>query len=393
MMKPLARTVTAEEAARLLGVTRRTLYAYVSRGLIRSEPGPGPSRARSYPRDQIDALMRSRSGSPQQRAARGAMSWGLPVVESSLTLIAGGRLSYRGRDAIELSRRASLEDVASMLWSQDDGRAPVVFPPGRRTAARVDVSPTERMARWLVSRAAGGATTAGGPHEPLVRHAARLVAGLFAAAGAPGGGPVAERLAAGWDTGRREVVSAALVLCADHELNVSAFTARCVASADARLDRVLLAALCAFEGRRHGGAASRIASMIGDARRGGAAAAVTRALDDQGEVPGFGHPLYPLGDPRAAELLRRCPAPRRGDVLREIEEHCSGGLGLRPNVDFALAAVEHRLGLPPSSGSAIFALGRSVGWVAHAIETWRDGALIRPRSRYVGPAPGSPPPR
>lgn len=380
-------TVTANEAARLLGVTRRTLYAYVSRGLLRSEPGPGPSRARRYPRDQIAALLEARSGSPQERATRGALSWGLPVIDSSLTLIADGRLYYRGHDAVAMSRTATLEDVAALLWSKPGGPATVAFPSGSRVDRHAGRTHIERMERWLVSDAARSAATIGGPEATRLRDAAALVAGLLAAAGAPGDGALAERLARSWRTERVDAISAALVLCADHELNVSAFTARCTASADARLDRVVLAALCAFQGRRHGGMGSRVATLLDDARRRGAATAVARALDDQGAVPGFGHPLYPGGDPRAAELLRLVPTPARGDAPAAVAAYCAETLGLHPNLDFGLAAVERRLRLPPGAGTSLFALGRTVGWVAHAIETWQDGALIRPRSRYVGPQP------
>lgn len=379
-----AATVGADEAARLLGVTRRTLYAYVSRGVIRSEPGPGPSRARRYPRAELDALMKARSGSPQERATRSAMSWGLPVIDSSLTLIDGGRLFYRGRDAVALSRTATLEDVAALLWSDVD-RPHIAFPAGGRVDQRSGPTALARMERWLVSDGARSAVTAGGPAATRGRDAAKLVAGLFAAAGAAGDGPLAERLAHHWGTGRVDAISAALVLCADHEFNVSAFTARCVASADARLDQVLLGALCAFQGRRHGGMGSRIATLIDDAHRRDAAQTVARALDDQGEVPGFGHRLYPAGDPRAIELLRLAPEPARGDAAGAVAARCAETLGLAPNLDFALAALERRLRFPAGAGATLFALGRSVGWIAHAIETWEDGSLIRPRARYVGP--------
>src|SRR5262249_45489743 len=132
----------------------------------------------------------------------------------------------------------------------------------------------------------------------------RAVAGMFAAAGARGGGPVAERLARGWGVEAVGDLEAALVLTADHELNVSSFTARCVASADARLEQVLLAALCALRGRRHGGGPERVGTLLADAARAGVGPAAERAMAD-GRLPGFGHPLYPDGDPRGAELLRR----------------------------------------------------------------------------------------
>src|SRR5436190_6519611 len=97
--------MTAEDAAAYLGVSRPTLYAYVSRGLLVSEPGPGPSRARRYPRAAVDELRarRERRRDPET-AARGSLHWGLPVLDSGLTLIQDGQLYYRGRDAVDLSR-------------------------------------------------------------------------------------------------------------------------------------------------------------------------------------------------------------------------------------------------------------------------------------------------
>ena len=135
------------------------------------------------------------------------------------------------------------------------------------------------------------------------RAAGAVVQGLFAAAGARGRGPLGQRLARGWDRPSAAAdLTAALVLCADHDLNVSSFTARCVASADAPLESALLAALCALRGRRHGGMAERVEGLLRDAGRDGAREAVARALREQGALPGFGHELYPDGDPRGAEL-------------------------------------------------------------------------------------------
>ena len=147
--------------------------------------------------------------------------------------------------------------------------------------------------------------TLGSRPAATLRAAGRAVEGLFAAAGARGDGTLAERLARGWRTDAHDDLRAALVLCADHELNVSSFTARCVASADARLEHVLLAALCALRGRRHGGLLERVEDLLDQVDRDGARAAADRAMGDGPELPGFGHPLYPEGDPRGAELLAR----------------------------------------------------------------------------------------
>ena len=379
-----AQWMTAEEAARALDVRRQTLYAYVSRGLLTSAPGPGPSRARRYNRAAVEQLVATRGRTSAERAAAGATDWGVPILDSELTLIADGRLFYRGRDAIELSRTASLEQVADILWGAGADGFDAVRPSRPAPAAG---RPIERMQAFLAQASRARLASVSSPEPARLRAATELVTGLFAAAGATGTGTLAERLARGWRTPHADVLSAALVMCADHELNVSAFTARCVASADTRLEHVLLGALCAFQGRRHGGMGARVTAMFADAARGSPTRALDRALAEQAEVPGFGHPLYPDGDPRATELLARVRAPRGRDVPAALQHICVSRLGLAPNLDFGLATVGHRLGLPDHAGMTLFALGRSVGWIAHAFETWDQGALIRPRSRYVGPTP------
>ena len=376
--------LSADEAAALLGITKQTLYAYVSRGLVQSTPGPGPSRARVYPRGPLDALRRGRAETPSQKGAATAMQWGLPVLESSLSLIDDGHLSYRGRDAADLAATGTLEDVAALLW---EAPGPIVFPPGRsRTRVGDDGDPVASLVRML---AHGSTATLAGSHTPHpmnVKHAAGLVARSFAAVGGVGDGPLAQRLATAFACERTDVISAALVLCADHELNVSAFTARCVASADSGLEDAVLAALCAFRGHRHGGAGQQLAQIIADARTTDPHQAVRRALGAFGEVPGFGHPLYPAGDPRATLLLDLVDW-QDDPQLHALVAICADELDARPNLDFALLIVAERLGLPTGAGTTMFALGRLVGWIAHVFEAWAAGTLIRPRARYVGPRP------
>src|SRR5687767_1261345 len=108
----------AKAATRLLDVNRATLYAYVSRGFIRSEPVPGRSRERRYAREDVERL-RSRAEERRnpEKAAENSLRWGVPVLESSITLIAGTRLYYRGHDVAELARTRSLEQVAALLWT------------------------------------------------------------------------------------------------------------------------------------------------------------------------------------------------------------------------------------------------------------------------------------
>ncbi|MEM6995897.1 MAG: citrate/2-methylcitrate synthase, partial [Myxococcota bacterium] len=205
---------------------------------------------------------------------------------------------------------------------------------------------------------------------------------------------IATTLARGWGiTGKADTdrISAALVLCADHELNVSAFTARCVASARGTPYMVVTAALAALQGHRHGGETERFAAMLDEP---GAPAAILEARLRRGDhIPGFGHPLYPDGDPRAATLLAR---RGRGKGGARIEAFIAAGrrlLGAEPTLDLGLVALCRALGLPADAPLALFAVGRLVGWIAHAIEQYASEPTIRPRARYVGPGPVEAEPR
>src|SRR5262245_40843496 len=112
-----SRYLTASEATALLGVSRSSLYAYVSRGRIRAEPDPENPRASRYLAADVQRLCDDKEARRQPEvAARKALDWGIPVLESRLTLIHGGRVYYRGRDAVELAEREEFESVVRLLW-------------------------------------------------------------------------------------------------------------------------------------------------------------------------------------------------------------------------------------------------------------------------------------
>jgi citrate synthase len=378
--------LTADAAAAYLGVTRSTLYAYVSRGLLVSEPGPGRSRARRYPRGALETfkLARGRGGGPTA-GARASLHWGLPVTDSALTLIDSGRLYYRGHDACALATSDPFEDVSALLWTGTRGGEPFPVRTGRPPSGGM----AESMGAMLVRSATETALTVSSPREVVLVRARRVVADLVHAAGGRGRGTLAKRLARGWATGRSADINAALVLCADHELTVSAVVARAAASADARLEHILLAAFSTLQGRRHGGQYLLVRELIADAERLGPERAIDRSLRSRGDVPGFGHRLYPDGDPRAHALVVRPQAARPDRVCARLVAVAKSGFGLRPNLDFGLVALARAIGAPPDAELALFAIGRSAGWIAHAFEAWDDGRLIRPRARYVGPPPGA----
>ena len=391
--------ISAADAAELLGINRATLYAYVSRGYIRSQALQGSSRQRTYSRDDVERLRRrtEERRAPDKAAAR-ALQWGMPILESSIALIDGYRLYYRGLDAAMLARSRSLEEVAALIWT---GGFEPVSPAA--TAERVS-RPHHRMP--FTARAQSTLAVAA-TRDPMAfdlrarnvaRTGTRILRLLTTAAtdSDPDGASVDVALARAWKVGARgvDILRAALVLCADHELNVSSFTARCVASAGAHPYAVVIAGLAALEGPKHGGASARVESMLEALRQARPLRGALAARLRRGEsIDGFGHPLYRDGDPRARLLLdllgERYATSARYRFVREFVEDASGATGEHPNVDFGLAAVARVLKLPPGSPLILFALGRSIGWIGHAIEQYGTGQLIRPRAKYVGIPPAS----
>jgi len=382
----MSKDLSASEAARILGVSLATLYSYVSRGML-TPSGAQADRSKRYPHDEVLRLAaRKADGKRGGHKVAAAMNWGTPVLETRISGIADGRLHYRGHDVLALAGGATLEQVACLLW--DDGGidyfadAPAAFAAG--VAATIDstraMPPLEAAmcmlpvcAQSLCARndfAAGAALM-------------RMLAALLLKR-APSTQPLHLQVAQAWqaDAAQTEWIRAALVLLADHELNASAFTVRCVASTGAGQAATLSAGLAALSGPQHGAGSTMIRAMLETAL---AADSIDVWFDGRDpSVVGFSHPLYPQGDPRGACLLERMAAwPQAGAVLA-IGERVAARLGMPANADFALAAMSVVCGWPPAAGEILFALARSAGWIAHAAEQIANGSMIRPRARYVG---------
>ncbi len=371
----------AAEAARRLNVRRASLYAYVSRGAVRVVAHPTDPRARLYAAADIEALIaRKARGRRPALAAATALDWGLPVLSTAVSRIVDGRLLYRESDAIELAEHASLEDVAHLLWRCEDDPFASAGAPVRRAA--YSGSPPERAIAALSADLPrdSGQGAAASQAVAIIR---RVVA---TATRAPvGNRPIHAQLAAAWRRqAAADVIRRALVLAADHELNASTFAARVAASTGASLTAAVIAALAAFTGPRHGGATREAAAFLREAIRQRDVDRFIRArLADGERLGGFGHPLYPEGDPRASALLAAClPSAKLRAVLHAVELQT----GRRANLDAALASVELSCGLPEDAAFSIFMVGRTVGWLAHAIEQQTSGKLIRPRATYHGEA-------
>ena len=400
--------LTAQEAAAELDISLPTLYAYVSRGLIRSEPGDNQRRTRRYHAEDV-ARLKERQANRRDpgRAAETALHYGSPLLESALTLIDEGRLYYRGRNAITLAQSHSLEQVAALLWADD-----LVAPLFHRTQnhlsplmeqLRPQLQPltlVEQFLAWLPIAAASDFAAYDLSPDGVRQTGARILDGLV---GLTTGQPVGESgigaaLQQAWlpEVGNAAAwLNAALILCADHELNISAFTARCVASAGATPYGVVQAGLAALQGSKHGGYSARVEALFREVQTPAQAQTVLTGRLRRGEgIPGFHHPLYPEGDPRGRELLHLAqqanPDSPALALAHTIRDATFALLGQHPTLDFGLVTLCQTLNLPPGTAITLFALGRTVGWIGHALEQYARDELIRPRARYVGPSAGQP---
>ncbi len=373
--------ITAEDACTRLNIRAQTLYAYVSRGLLEAITDESDSRRSLYREAEVDSLAaRKKAGRSRPVVAARAIDWGDPVLETRISTVVRGRLIYRGRDAVAWSDAASLEQTAALLCdvpSWPDAPSPAVDGAGLGAAFM-----------FLARAAAEASPMFGRGREAIVAEGAGLLRGVAATVlGRPVDAPVHEAAAAAWRLKPKgaDLVRRAMVLLADHELNASTFSVRVVASTGASLPAALLAGLSALTGPRHGGMTMRTVAMFAEALAAPDPAVFFAARLARGEpIWGLHHTLYPDGDIRA-RALRAAHQPT-GALQRTIEAAESAG-GMLLNVDGALAALAHTLGLSQEAAFAVFALGRMAGWIAHAIEQTETAALIRPRARYVGEPP------
>lgn len=372
--------IPVEDALSRLGVQRQTLYAYVSRGLLRARADGEDPRRSLYAVADIARLKGRRRGTRRRsEVAAGAIAWGEPVLESSISTVRDGQLIIRGRSVDDLARRATLEDVASLLWQAEP-------PAAIQLSAKVEGDTAKSRAFAMLARRAGSdAPTLGRSPAALAADAWPILSGFAdALTGKPARGPAHERLARAWrvDTRGAQLIRRTLVLMSDHELNPSTFAVRIAASTGAPLAACALAGLSTLSGPLHGEAAARAMAQMDALLAARDPTQEARAMIARGEaISGWSHPLYPDGDPRAADLLAALkPKAAIARVLQVLRVET----GDQPNCDAALAALTRDLKLPEEAPFTLFALGRLTGWLAHAMEQRASGRIIRPRARYTG---------
>lgn len=369
----------------MLGVRKQTLYAYVSRGQIEVRWDPEHTSRKLYRATDISALTKRRDlGRARKNIAASTMAWGEPIIDTHISTIVRGRLYFRGKDAIQFAATATLEEVAQLLW---DSASVPCFP---AFAPMESDGPVRARVYAVMGAAAAEGTSIDAPDiRRMHADAAALVGRLASAFVEPDRDdkdkePLHQRIARAWRAGHHaDLIRRALSLLADQELTSSSFAARVAASTGASLGACLLAGLAAFSGPLHGDAIARVYALIDEVNCAGVEETVRRRLTDNTSLPGFGHELYPQGDPRAASLLSMLtPSKTTGELIACVDRLT----GMQPTIDIALAALVEHCELQRDAAFALFAIARSVGWAAHSIEQMTGGSLLRPRAHYIGPA-------
>ncbi len=382
----MAQWISIKQACAQLGVQEQTVYAYVSRGKVEVTPDPSDSRRSLYRAEDIAALAkRKAAGRKHETLVTNTLFGSQPSIPTSLSSFYRGLPFYRGQDAIALSGSSTLEEVAAILWGTQVevhfGACESVNP---RTLGRA-------VAFSHLGNLAGHALTIRG-RLPRVLHleAQKLVGQLASQLGAANDEqlPLHERFRLGWKLNNKvtDIVRTAQVLLADHELTSSAFVARIAASTGSSLPGCLLAGLATLAGPLHGDASVQVSALFAEVKRVGYTKIIDRYLSAGLPMAGFGHSIYPEGDPRAQTLLAMfTPQDDIARFVSAVEETT----GLKPNIDAALAALVSRYRLPADAAFRILASSRSVGLLAHSMEQIETAQMIRPRGRYVGLRPTS----
>ena len=392
----------------------QTLYAYVSRGMVRSFPGKG-SRTRLYAREDVERIhLRSKAQSGQEAMAASAMNLGHPIVPTSITEITSQGPCYRGHSAIELAQKgATFEQAAELLWTglwHDTDllwSAPLITSRDKALLRSIPVEDARHQIIEILSMVTLQLAIGRGSLKDRLRSgrpldAARgVIHGLIGCFGflsskgcyieAKSNCRAAQSLLTAM--GRPEnaedsrLLNAILVLLADHELSPGTFAARIAASAGTPIHSCIAAAIAASSGTE---IAHRYEWLDEFQRTIRSASALTvkadQVLSFGQRLAGFDHPLYPAGDPRATVLMdfvrKRPNLPQTVKQALALVDHLRDEHGIHPRHELAVVLACRSMELPTGAPTALFVLARTAGWVAHILEQRLSNTMIRPRAKY-----------
>jgi len=383
--------ITATEAAARLGVKRQTIYAYVSRGLVHRQVSLDGRTSLFDPRE-LDAIrLGKRDRSEGELRA---------VISTAITQVGDEGLFVRGQDLIALvSSGYRFIDVAELLWAAPPGESW----PEPESALSSEVAGIDGLRTIVVLASSGDALRHDLSPKSVRDSGRRMITAMVHGLPPKAKGSDAKLSNALWrrltkrrgSSMERAALDVALALLADHGLAASTFAARIAASVRADPYSVVVSGLGVIGGSLHGAASAAVHQLFQDSLRlDDPALAVGEILRISGRVPGFGHSVYTRQDPRYSALMTLvveawADDPRLQQVYR-VRDVVAGRRDVLPNVDLALGAFTWLAGMAPDAGEAIFAIARTAGWIAHAIEEYDEAALrFRPRARYVGQRPES----
>lgn len=410
--------VSAAEAMKMMGVRQQTLYAYVSRGLISSLAQPG-SKEKLYLRSDVERMcIRSLARTGHGALAASAMNWGDPIVPSTITEITPSGHRYRGRSAAELARmKVSFESAAELLWTGTLLDEAITWPVleltpelKRITDSLESQDPADQLLEIFsivtlhlgVAAGAGGATAERGQGGRTYDAARQIIHSLVGCCGYAGplgkfvpmrpGSSVVQGLIDALQIessdSNIEALNAILVIMADHELSPGTLCARVCASGGSALHSCLASGACAIAGLGIGRQYLRVDAFL---QASTSRELMQRAKDAHARgavVPGFVHPMYPRGDPRAKYLLsvlqRRPLLSKSSKALLTFVDRMEDELNLHPRHELGIVAVCREMNLPKQLPGALFGLARTAGWVAHIQEQRLTGSLLRPRAKFEG---------
>jgi len=391
--------ISRTEALKRLDVKPQTLYAYVSRQRIAAKSDPSHPRKSLYALDDVERLSRRAPGraagqltapasAPVVSLGGGTVTRGEAAIDTEISITVNGSHYYRGRDCLELADSENFEAVAALLWQSP---TPNPFGPLKpRPDVNFPGGPRMRVLSMLARRLEEDAMAEFHPDRDLGIEAAGLVNEAVDAI--TNGGPrlfFHQRLARAWkvyDNKDIDLLRRALVLSADTSLDEATLAARAAAAAMGPLAIPFNVAFATMTGPKLGGRISRAELYVTQVRRQGNPQLVARTLLNQGlELPGFERDPSPSEHLRARNLIEA--APHMGEDLKAILKVGEDITGQPAGLSLALALIGRHLDLPREAPMTLYGVGRSAGWLAHAIEQMHSGAGPRARLRYIGVAP------